>query len=111
MAVNRFFLLSLNVVILLLLGTYLINLFNIKAYESVTFVYLFVAAVAVVLISNEFIEKFELGNPIYFFLPGVIAIVAPFVMGKIIPAAIVVGWLMLAPGIVLLSRNLLKKKE
>jgi len=111
MAVNRFFLLSLNVVILLLLGVYLLNLFGIKAYDPTTMVYLFVASIAVVLISNEFIETYKLSNPIYFIAPGVVAVAAPFVLGKPIAAAIALGWLCLAPGLVLLIRGLIGKKK
>ena len=111
MAVNKFFLLSLNVVILLLLGVYLFNLFNVKAYDPITMIYLFVAAIAVVLISNEFIERYNLSNPVYFIAPGVVAIAAPFILGKPVAAAIALGWLCLAPGLVLLIRGIISKKK
>jgi len=121
----KFFLLCLNVVILLLLGTYLMNLFEIKSYESMTFVYLFVAAVTMVLMANEFIEKFSIGNPLYFVIPGMLAIAfpliigkpvatviaSPLIIGKPVTAAIALGWLLLAPGIVLIVRSFIGKKK
>ena len=107
----KFFLLCLNVVILLLLGTYLMNLFGIKSYEPTTFVYLFVAAVAIVLVANEFIEKFSIANPIYFVIPGMLAIASPLIIGKPVAAAVALGWLLLAPGIVLIVRSFIGKKK
>ena len=107
----KFFLLCLNVVILLLLGTYLMNLFGIKSYEPMTFVYLFVAAVAMVLVANEFIERFSIGNPVYFVIPGMLAIAFPLIIGKPVAAAIALGWLLLAPGIVLIVRSFIGKKK
>jgi len=111
MAVNKFFLLSLNIIILFLLGVYLLDLFKLSAYNPVTFVYLFMAAMVMVLIANEFVEKYNISNPTYFIIPGVLAIVAPIISGKPATVALVLGWLLLAPGIVLLVRSIISKKK
>jgi len=113
MAINKFLLLGLNVTVLMILGIYLLNLFNVRGYDNITLVYLFVAALIVTVVSSEFVEKFKINNPIYFIVPGLLAAIAPFILGKQISAAIALGWLLLAPGIVLLVRSMLgeKKKE
>jgi len=113
MAEMRFFLICMNITVLFLLGVYLLNLFGVRSYDAFTFVYMFVAAVAVVLIASEFAEKYKMKNPIYFVLPGIMAIAAPLMTGAGRPnaVALALGWLLLAPGIVLLSRLIVKKKE
>ena len=107
----KFLLLCLNVVILLMLGLYFINPFDIKSSEPITFAYLFIAAILIVVIANEFVEKFNFSNPLYFLVPGIFAVVAPFIVGKQIAVAIALGLLLLAPGIVLLLRNIMQKKK
>jgi len=111
MAINKFLLLGLNVTILMVLGIYLMNLFNIRGYDTITLVYLLAASLIVTFISNEFIEKFKINNPIYFIVPGLLAAIAPFILGKQVSAAIALGWLLLAPGIVLLVRSMLGEKK
>ena len=111
MAINKFLLLGLNVTVLMILGIYLMNLFNVRGYDNITLVYLFAAALIVTVLANEFIEKFKISNPVYFIIPGLLAAAAPFILGRPISAAIALGWLLLAPGIVLLVRSMLEKKK
>jgi len=108
---TRFLLMSLNVVVLLFLGMYILDLFSIKSYEVATMAYLLFAAIAVTLIANEFVDKFSLSNPIYFIVPAVVAIVAPLIIGKPISAVMAIGWMMLAPGMVMIVRSMFKENK
>jgi hypothetical protein len=127
MAINKFLLLGLNATIIMILAIYLINPSDIRGHDTIILVYLFVASLIVIVVANEFIEKFKISNPVYFIVPGLLAMLASSIIKE--PSYItsgsmdiiqfydiiikMLGWLLLAPGIVLLVRSMLgeKKKE
>ncbi|MEM2974099.1 MAG: hypothetical protein QW112_00510 [Candidatus Micrarchaeia archaeon] len=111
MVVNKFFLLAVGVALLIVLGMYLLDIFNIRNYDTMTILYAVMAVVIATLLSSEIIDKFELRNPAYFVVPGIIAVAALFITGKFVPIALVIGCSLLAPGIALLIRGGFRKKE
>ena len=101
----KFVLLSANVIVMVLLGGYLLNLFSLADMSVSVVGFLFFAAVAMALVANQMIEEYKITNPLFFVLPGLAAALASVLFLKQVSVVTVLGMLFLIPGIMLTVRK------
>jgi len=106
--IMRMVLLGLNVIVLVLLGAYLLNLTGINTLGVNALGALFVMSVAAMLVIDQMVEKLQMSNPWMYLVPGMVAAVAPFIMVRQVSAITLLGVLLTVPGIVLLIRRNVK---
>lgn len=105
----RFILLGINVAILVLLAIYLFDLFGIRGQGMEVLSFLFLSATISLFITNEFIESYDVKNPLVFLFPSIIVMVSPFIVGKF-AAVFILAWILAIPSFVFLIRSVLKKE-
>jgi len=106
--IMRFILLGLNVIVLVLLGAYLLNLMGISTLGVNTLGALFLASVAVLLVIDQMVEKLHMANPFMYLVPGLVAMVAPIIIVRQVSVITLLGVLFTVPGIVLFVRKTIK---
>ena len=106
--IMRFILLGLNVIVLVLLGAYLLNLMGISTLGVNTLGALFLASVAALLVIDQMVEKLQMSNPYMYLIPGLVAVVAPVIMVRQVSVITLLGVLFMVPGIVLFVKKTIK---
>ena len=104
----KLILLGLNVIVLVLLGAYLLNLMGMSTLGVNTLGALFLASMAALLIINQMVEKLQMSNPWMYLVPGMVAVVAPLIMVRQLSVVSILGVLFAVPGIVLMVRKKVK---
>ena len=106
--VMRFILLGLNVIVLVLLGAYLLDLMGISTLGVNTLGALFLASVAALLVIDQMVEKLQMSNPYMYLIPGLVAVVAPVIIVRQVSVITLLGVLFMVPGIVLFVKKTIK---
>jgi len=106
----RFILLGMSVTMLLLLGIYLLNLFDVRSLENGALILLFVMSLAALLVSNEAIEKYGLTNPLYLIAPAFAVLFVCYVAG-FRSIALAFALMMTSPAIVATTRWFIGREE
>jgi len=97
----KFVLLSANVIVMVLLVGYLLNLFSLADLSINVIGFLFFASLTMALIANHIIEEYKIANPLFFVLPGLAAALTSVLMLKQVSVVTVLGMLFLIPGVML----------
>gem|GEM_PF-5617448 len=101
----KFILLSLNMVAMLLLGMYLLNIFSIDTYGVNGIILLFVLSMSMVLIADSIIKEFKISNPLFFILPGLAAVIVSVMVLRQLSILTALSILFLVPGVVMFIRK------
>jgi len=101
----KFVLLSMNVIIMVLLGCYLLNVFSLAQLSFNIIGFLFVMSLALAIIAEHMVSEYKITNPLFFILPGLAAALGSVLFMKQVSVVTVLGVLFLVPGIILIIRK------
>lgn len=104
-------LLSLNVIVMVALGAYLLNIFSVNEFGINGIGLIVVSSVAIAMFANYLIEENHVSNPLFFILPGLAASVISILAMKGLSIITIIGVLFIVPGLVMLIREKSKSKE
>jgi len=107
---RRFVLFGFSVSMLLLLGIYLLNVFNVREFGSEAIVLLFAVAVIALLVTDSLMKTYKMLNPLYFLVPGIVVLTVCYIYG-FRNIAIAFALMLAMPGIVATARWLIIGKE
>ena len=104
----RLILLGFNVIVLVLLGAYLLNLTGLNSLGINVMGALFLISIASLLVIDQMVDKLRMSNPWMYIVPGLVTMVATVITVKQVSVITLLGALLTVPGIVLLVRSSVK---
>ncbi|MEM3408347.1 MAG: hypothetical protein QW054_05435 [Candidatus Micrarchaeia archaeon] len=107
----RFMLLSLNIIIMVALGVYLLNIFSVNELGINGIGLIVISSLAITMFANYLIEERYVSNPLFFILPGLAASVISVLATKGLSIITIIAILFIVPGLVMLIRDKSKSKE
>lgn len=107
----RFILLSLNMIVMVTLGVYLLNLFSINEFGINGIGLILFSSLAMAFLANYLIDEYHVSNPLFFILPGLAGSLLSVLAVRGTSIITIVSVLFIVPGLVLFIRKGSKSKE
>lgn len=104
----KFILLSLNMIIIVALGVYLLNSFNINEFGINGIGFVILSGLAITLFADYLIKENGIKNPLFFILPGLAAVLISVLAIRGLSFISIAGILFTVPGLTML---IIKNKE